>query len=63
MKKNYSAFVLLTTILMTPLSLSAAPATITADPYKDTVSHRISLYLWGSGMKGDMGNAAGSASS
>ena len=61
MKKNYSAFILLATIFMTPLSLNAAPVTITDDPYKETVSHRISLYLWGSGMKGHMGNAAGSA--
>ena len=60
MKKNYSLFTLLV-ILATPLSLNAAPVTITADPYKDTVSHRISLYLWGSGMSGNMGNAGGSA--
>ena len=60
MKKYYSKFILLLTILAIPLSLNAA-VTITADPYKDTVSHRISLYLWGSGMSGNMGNAVGSA--
>lgn len=60
MKKNYALFALLT-IITAPLSLVAAPVTITADPYEDAVHHRISLYLWGAGMSGNMGNAAGSA--
>lgn len=60
MKKNCSNYILLIAMILAPLSLNAA-VTITADPYEDTVHHRVSLYLWGSGMSGNMGNAAGSA--
>lgn len=44
-------------IFIAPLSLGAV--TITDDPYGTAVNHRVSLYLWGSGMKGHAGNAAG----
>lgn len=60
MKKNRSNYILLIAMIFTPLSLNAA-VTITADPYEDIVHHRVSLYLWGAGMSGNMGNAAGSA--
>ena len=60
MKKNCSNYILLIVMIFAPLSLNAA-VTITADPYEDTVHHRLSLYLWGAGMSGNMGNAAGAA--
>jgi hypothetical protein len=61
--KKYNALFALLIIITAPLSLVAAPVTITADPYKDAVHHRISLYLWGAGMSGNgnIGNAADSA--
>jgi len=59
MKPHRLIPVLLITILITPLSLRAA--TITDDPSSAAVNHRVSLYLWGAGMKGNMGNAVGSA--
>ena len=59
MKPHRLIPVLLITILITPLSLRAA--TITDDPSSAAVNHRLSLYLWGAGMKGNMGNAVGSA--
>jgi len=59
MKPHRLIPVLLITILITPLSLRAA--TITDNPSSAAVNHRVSLYLWGAGMKGNMGNAVGSA--
>ena len=57
MKNHNLLFVLFLTILIAPLSLNAV--TITDDPSSAAVNHRVSLYLWGAGMKGNMGNAAG----
>lgn len=59
MKNYYSIFFVLIAIFVTPLSLKAAPVTITADPSDAAVHHRVSLYLWGAGLSGNVGNAAG----
>lgn len=59
MKSHNLIYVLFITILSTPLSLKAV--TITDDPSSAAVNHRVSLYLWGAGMEGNMGNAAGGA--
>lgn len=54
MKNCYSIFVLLIIVLITPLSLKAEQA-------DSTLQHRVSLYLWGAGMSGHMGNAIAGA--
>jgi hypothetical protein len=43
------------------LALLATPFLVMAEQDKDALNHRISLYLWGAGMSGHMGNAAAGA--
>ena len=60
-KDNNSVFALLAIMFISVFSSNVAAVTIVADPYEAEVNHRVSLYLWGAGLSGHAGNAAGRA--
>lgn len=49
---NVLRIVLLSVFILAPLSLQAAEE-------NDKLQHRVAIYLWGAGMSGNVGNAAG----